>query len=112
MKCFNATSDNMSTLFMKKRTQFCNKKSKRLFPLKEGGSSFQYIRNKKCFYCRKLGHNVKDWKVGRVAKSSNKRKTSIVTKRGGSKTICRCTNNERRKSHMVCRHWSHITHLL
>jgi hypothetical protein len=106
----------MSTLFMKKRTQFCNKKSKRLFPLKEGGSSFQYIRKKKftnkCFYCRKLGHNVKDCKVRRVAKSSNKRKTSIITKRGGSKTTCRCTNNERRKSHMVCRHWSHITHLL
>jgi len=108
MKNLNATSDNMSTLFMKKRTQICNKKPKRLFPSKESGSSFQYTRKKKfmnkCFYCKKRGYNVKDCKVRRVAKFSNKRKTSIITKRGGSKTLCSCTNNERRKSHMICRH--------
>jgi hypothetical protein len=82
MKSLYSSTYRMSTLYVGKTTSTLIETRKTYFPSKDGEGSAKIGFNKskmKCFFCKKLGHHIKDCKA-RIAKDSrnSKRQTNVV----------------------------------
>lgn len=83
MKSLNSSTYRMSTVYVGKRNFNINRNQKRYFPSKDGEGHLIKIdfnnSKMKCFFCKKLGHHIKDYKA-RITKDSRNstRQTNVA----------------------------------